>query len=436
MNKIVHVIGAGLAGCEAAYQLSKRGFKVLLYEMKTIEKNPAQKIEDFAELVCSNSLKSSEITNACGLLKIELEKLDSLLINCANMTKVPAGNALSVDRLQFSKLVTQKIKQDPNIEIVEKEFSEIDPSCNTIIATGPLTSSKLCQSLQDMLGQNFLSFYDAISPIVYSDSIDMNIAYIADRYGKGSGDYLNCGMNKEEYLNFYNNLITAKTAVLKNFEHNVFEGCMPVEVLASRGVDSLRFGPLKPVGLNNPITNEKYYAVLQLRKENVQGSAYNLVGFQTNLIPAEQKRVFSLIPALKNVEFATYGAMHKNIFVNAPKCLNEFSQLKNFNNIFIAGQLSGVEGYVESIASGLLCGINMARYLSGQTLLNFSYKTVIGALQNYIANANENNFQPMNANYAIMEELTEKIKDKKLKREILAKISLDYIQEIKEKFDV
>lgn len=432
MNKIVHIIGAGLAGCEAAYQLAKLGIKVKLYEMKSFNPTPAQKSKLFAELVCSNSLKSSEITNACGLLKKELEIFESLLMKCADLARVPAGTALSVDREKFATLVTNEILENENIEIVEKEYDIIDIDVPTIIATGPLTSDKLCKSLQNLLGEEFLSFYDAASPIIYTDSIDMNFAYFADRYDKGTGDYLNCGLNKSDYENFVNELINAKVAVLKDFEVNVFEGCMPIEIMAKRGTNSLRYGPMKPIGLNNPITNEKYYAVLQLRKENKEATMFNLVGFQTNLIPAEQKRVFSKIKALENAEFARYGAMHKNIFINAPKSLNKFSQLKNFHNIFIAGQLSGVEGYVESIASGMACAINMFKYLSGQECIDFTTNTMIGSLLNYISSATSKNFQPMNSNYAIMQNLYSDIKDKNEKRILLAKKSLQILQDIKE----
>ena len=435
--KEIQVIGAGLAGCESAYQLAKKGFKVKLFEMKSFKKTPAQKIDSFAELVCSNSLKSKEITNACGLLKEELRCLDSLLIRCALSCEVPAGQALSVNREEFSNLVTQEIQKIENIEIIQDEVVQIDISKPTIIATGPLTSEGLCENLKELFGDEFLNFYDACSPIIYFDSINMDNAYFADRYGKGNGDYLNCGMNKEEYEKFYLELLNAKTATLKDFEVNVFEGCMPIEIMAKRGKDALRFGPLKPIGLNNPKTNEKYYAVVQLRKEDLEGNAFNMVGFQTNLIPAEQKRVFSLIKGLENAEYARYGAMHKNIFINAPKILNKYSQCREFKNVFIAGQLSGVEGYVESIASGLLCGINMAKYLMDEEMIDFTNQTIIGALINYISSsASSENFQPMNSNFAILNSSQIVEKDKKKKRERIAENSIKIIKDIKEKFNV
>lgn len=435
--KEVQVIGAGLAGCEASYQLAKRGFKVKLYEMKAFKKTPAQKSDNFAELVCSNSLKSKDITNACGLLKKELLLLDSLLIKCALKCEVPSGQALSVNRDDFAKLVTEEINQIKNIEIVSEEISNIDVLKPTILATGPLTSEPLCESLKVLFGNDFLNFYDACSPIIYFDSINMEKAFFADRYGNGDGDYLNCGMSGEEYEKFYFELINAKQATLKDFEINVFEGCMPVEVMAKRGKDSLRFGPLKPIGLNKPKTNEKYRAVVQLRKEDINGNAFNMVGFQTNLIPAEQKRVFALIPGLENAEYARFGAMHKNIFINAPLILNKYSQCKNIESLFIAGQLSGVEGYVESIASGLLCGINMAQYLEQKEMIDFTNKTIIGALITHIStSASSDNFQPMNANYAILNANDIVEKDKRIKRERIAENSLKIIEEIKERYNV
>lgn len=432
MDKIINVIGGGLAGSECAYQLAKYGYKVNLYEMKKHKKTPAQKIDLFAELVCSNSLKSNELTNACGLLKAELRQLDSLLMRCANECCVPAGSALSVDREKFADLVTKDLTQNSNINIIDEEFTYINIQTPTIIATGPLTSDKLCESIKGLIGCDFLSFYDASSPIIYADSIDMKKAYICDRYNKGEGDYLNCGMNKEEYIKFIQELTSAESVILKDFEKNVFESCMPIEVMAKRGLDSLRYGPLKPLGLDNPITNEKYYAVVQLRKENCEGSMYNMVGFQTNLTFPEQSRVFRSINGLKNAEFARYGVMHKNIFVNAPKVLNKYSQMKDFPNIFIAGQLSGVEGYVESIASGLACAINMHKYLSGKNMIDFTCKTMLGSLLNYISNTSPINFQPMNSNFAIVQSLDEIVKNKEQKRLKIAQRSLNEITKIKE----
>ncbi|MBQ8749810.1 MAG: methylenetetrahydrofolate--tRNA-(uracil(54)-C(5))-methyltransferase (FADH(2)-oxidizing) TrmFO [Clostridia bacterium] len=435
MEKCVNVIGAGLAGVECAYQLSKYGIKVKLYEMKPNKKTDAHKSDNFAELVCSNSLKSLEITNACGLLKKELEILDSIVIKVAKQCAVPAGSALAVDRDEFSSKLTQIIKEDKNIEIISKEVEEIDPNSYTIIATGPLTTSTLCENLSKMLGEKHFYFYDAASPIVTSESLDFDKCFIADRYNKGDADYLNCGMNKEEYLKFVNELVNAETVELKSFEdEKVFEGCMPVEVMAKRGIDALRFGPLKPIGIVNPKTNESYYAVVQLRKENREGTLYNIVGFQTNLKFGEQKRVFSLISGLENAEFIRYGVMHRNTFINAPKLINKFYQLKQYEKVFIAGQLSGVEGYVESIASGLMCAINMVRLINSTQFIEFSSATAIGSLGNFIASASEKNFQPMNSNYGIMTTPLEKFKDKNKKKELMAERAIEEVKMIKAKF--
>lgn len=427
----VNVIGAGLAGCEASYQLLTRGFKVNLFEMKPKKFSPAHKNTNFAELVCSNSLKSEEINTSSGLLKSELTKLNSLLISIARKTKVPAGGALAVDREKFSEEVTNTLKQFENLNIVNEEVTTIDTSKPTIIATGPLTSESLCVELQKLLGEEYLYFFDAIAPIVDFNSINFDIAYFGDRYGKGNNDYINLPMNKEQYLNFYNELINAETVKLKDFENTkVFEGCMPVEVMAKRGVDTLRFGMLKPVGLINPKTNSTDYAVVQLRRETNNNDLFNMVGFQTNLTYPEQKRVFRLIPGLEKAEFYRYGVMHRNTFINAPKNINKYYQLKKYPNIFIAGQLSGVEGYIESISSGLMCGINMANYLNNKPLVHFTSKTMIGALSEFIANANENNFQPMNSNFGIVDSLNEKVKNKKEKNTKIATISLKTIDEI------
>lgn len=431
MQKKVNVIGAGLAGVEASYQLAKRGFQVHLYEMKPKEFSPAHKSEQFAELVCSNSLRSNEITNAAGLLKEELRRLDSVVIKTADAVSVPAGGALAVDREKFSEMLTNTIKNNKNIVIHYERVDNINIDEPTIIATGPLTSDKLSENLKELLGQNYLYFFDAAAPIVTHESIDFNRAFIADRYNKGDGDYVNCPMNKEEYEVFYNELVNAELAKLKEFEkEKVFEGCMPVEVMAKRGFQSLLFGPLKPVGLNHPVTNEKYYAVVQLRKENTSASLYNLVGFQTNLTFKEQKRVFSLIPALKNAEFVKYGVMHRNTFINAPSAINKYYQLKKHNNIFIAGQLSGVEGYIESVSSGLYASINMANYCNKKEFITFPPSTAMGAMPNYMVNASVNNFQPMNINWGIIDELEERVKDKKLKKEKLAKKALNIVEEI------
>lgn len=430
----VNVVGAGLAGCEASYQLLIRGYKVNLYEMKPKKFSPAHKNPNFAELVCSNSLKSEEINTSSGLLKSELSKLGSLLISVAKKTKVPAGGALAVDREEFSKSVTEELKNFDNLNIINEEFTKIDITKPTIIATGPLTSEALCNELKNLLGDEYLYFFDAIAPIVNFNSINFDIAYFADRYGKGNGDYINLPMNKEEYLKFYNELINAETVKLKDFENTkVFEGCMPVEVMAKRGVDTLRYGMLKPVGLINPRKNKEDYAVVQLRRETNNNDLFNIVGFQTNLTYPEQKRVFRLIPGLENAEFYRYGVMHRNTFINAPKNINKFYQLKKYPNIFVAGQLSGVEGYIESISSGLMCGINMANYLENKPLIHFSNKTIIGALSEYISTANENNFQPMNSNFGIVAKINEKFKNKKDKNTKIAELSLKTIDEILKK---
>ena len=429
MKNRVNIIGAGLAGCEACYQLLTRGNEVHLYEMKTIKKNPVQKLDTFCELVCSNSLKSNEITNACGLLKEELRMLDSIVISCADQCKVPSGSALSVDRNILSTLVTEKLKEFPNLTIHNEEVCDIDTTIPTIIATGPLTSDKLCQSLKNLFGQEYLYFFDAVAPIIDADSLDSQHYFFADRYNKGTSDYINCPLDKEQYIAFYNELVNAQTVTLKDFENDkVFEGCMPVEVLAKRGVDALRYGPMKPKGIWHPVTKQSYYAVLQLRKESNTNNLYNMVGFQTNLTFGEQKRVFSMIPALKNAEFVRYGVMHKNNYINAPTLINKFYQLKNHPNIFIAGQLSGVEGYVESISSGLVCGINMAKFLEGNELVDFGRYTMIGALPNYISTAEPTTFQPMSSNWGIVPPLDVVIKDKKEKNKKLAERAINALK--------
>lgn len=425
---IVNVIGAGLAGCECAYQLAKRGVKVKLFEQKPLKFSPAHKSETFAEIVCSNSLKSNELTNACGLLKEELRKLDSLIIKIADKTKVPAGASLSVDRELFSSLVTEEIKKNKKIEIVYQNVESIDTSQLTVVATGPLTDDKLAENLAHLVGEKSLYFFDASSPIVSLSSLNKDKYFIGNRYNKGEelsqGDYVNCTMTKDEYDVFYNELINAKTVELKDFENKkVFEGCMPVEVLAKRGYKALLFGMLKPVGLYDTQHNTKPYAVLQLRKESNYNDLYNLVGFQTNLLYGEQKRVFSLIPALKNAEFFKYGVMHKNTYLNAPKVLNQFYQLKAHPNVFIAGQLSGVEGYVESTASGLNVALNIYQILQGKSPQSFSPKTSIGSLINYIVHASDKNFQPMNSNWGIIEK-----DNPKADKLALATISLNEVE--------
>lgn len=429
-NKKVSVIGAGLAGCEASYQLAKRGIEVDLYDMKPNKFSPAHSNPNFAEIVCSNSLKSTLLTTASGLLKKELEILDSLILKCAYKNSVPAGNALAVDRDLFSAEVTKEIKRFNNINIISKEIRKL-PDGICIIATGPLTTNDLSEEISSLLGVSSLYFFDASSPIIQKDSIDMTKAFIKDRYDKGSCDYINCPMNKQEYERFYNELINAKRVELKNFEkQEIFEGCMPIEIMASRGKDSLRYGPLKPIGLNNPVTNEKYYAVVQLRAENKEKTLYNLVGFQTNLIFSEQKRVFSLIPSLENANFIKYGVMHRNSFINAPKVLDKTYQLKCHKNLFIAGQLSGVEGYIESTMSGLMAGINAYLMINDKNLISFSSNTMIGAITNYITNNISKNFQPMNANFGILNSLDYVEKNDKIKKEKLVERSIHEINGI------
>ena len=419
--KEINIIGGGLAGCEAAYQVAKRGIKVKLYEMKPIKFSPAHSNENLAEIVCSNSLKSNSITNACGLLKEELRRLDSLLIKCADETKVPAGQALAVDREKFSELVTKKISENPNIEIVHKEAEKIDDDGITIVATGPLTSEKLSDEIGRITGKEKLFFYDAAAPIVLKDSINMEKAFTADRYGKGESDYINCPMTKEEYDVFYNELVNAEIVNKHEFEKgNLFEGCMPIEEMARRGSQTLTFGPLKPVGFD-----KKYYAVVQLRQDNKEDTMYNLVGFQTNLKFGEQARVFRLIPALENAEFVKYGVMHRNTYINSSELLDETYNLKG-TNIFFAGQISGVEGYVESIASGYVAAVNAVQRLENGEKIVFSEETIIGALAKYISTPNDD-FQPMNANFGILNS-DKKIKNKVERYEYLANRSLAHFE--------
>ena len=412
MKDYINIIGGGLAGCEAAYQISKRGIKVRLYEMKPTKYSPAHSNSDLAEIVCSNSFKSNLLTNACGLLKEELRMLDSLLIKIADETSVPAGQALAVDREEFSRKVTEYIENLDNVEIIKEEVTEIPDDAVTIIATGPLTSDVLFEKISKLVGNNELHFYDAAAPIIEKSSVDMNIAFVGDRYGKGEADYINLPMNKEEYENFWNELVSAEVVELHSFEkREIFEGCMPVEVMAKRGVDTLRYGPLKPVGFDDPRTGRRPYALVQLRQDNSVGSLYNMVGFQTNLKFGEQKRVFSMIPGLQNAEFVKYGVMHRNTYINSTQILNNVCQMKDNENVFFAGQITGVEGYVESIASGLLAGINAVRYMRNEGKIVFPVETMIGALTDYISTPNEK-FQPMNANFGILPKLPEKIRDK------------------------
>ena len=451
MKNYIRVVGGGLAGCEAAYQIAKRGIKVKLYEMKPSVFSPAHSNTDLAEIVCSNSFKSNSITNACGLLKEELRRLDSLLIKCADKTSVPAGQALAVDRDEFSRLVTEEIEKLDNVEVIREEFWEDlnKQDIITVIATGPLTSKKMEEQILKLTGQDKLYFYDAAAPIIEKDSIDMNIAFYGDRYSQekkkeesieewkerlskqeNDKSYINLPFTKEEYLAFYKELINAEVVTLHEFEkREIFEGCMPIEVMAKRGEDTIRFGPLKPVGFDDPRTAKRPYAIVQLRQDNSNGTLYNLVGFQTNLKFGEQKRVFSMIPGLENAEFVKYGVMHRNTYINSPVLLNETFNLKNNKNIFFAGQITGVEGYVESISAGLCAGINAVRIYKKEDLTTFPEYTVIGALSKYISSPNKR-FQPMNANFGLLPELNENIKDKKLRYSKLSKKSLEYITRI------
>ena len=422
----VKVIGAGLAGCEAAWQLANAGIDVLLYEMKPKKFTPAHKYKGFAELVCSNSLKAERIESAAGMLKEEMRRLGSLTMECAQATKVSAGGALAVDREKFSDMVTEKIMSHPKITVIEEEITEI-PEGNVIIATGPLTSGDLAESIGKICG-DYLYFHDAAAPIVTYESLDKEKVFFASRYGKGEADYINCPMDKEEYLAFYNELINAESAPLHEFdkEHfgkdnfKVYEGCMPVEVLAKRGEDTMRFGPLKPVGLTDPRTGKRPYAVVQLRAENSEGSLYNLVGFQTNLKFGEQKRVFSMITGLENAEFVRYGVMHRNTFINSSKLLNEQFNMRSRENLFFAGQITGVEGYIESAASGIFAGLNMTRLLQNKPLVSLPNTSMLGALSKYISDPTVEKFQPMGCNMGILPELPERIRDKKLKYKAIA----------------
>ena len=433
-NARVKIIGAGLAGADAAYFLAERGVKVELWEQKPEKRSPAHHSSDFCELVCSNSLKSDDaFGNACGLLKEEMRTLGSLVIAAADRTKVPAGGALAVDRDQFSRIVTETLKKHPNIEIVEKESKDFPATEYTIVATGPLTSDDLAEKIAERFGGN-LYFYDAAAPIVTAESIDFSKALIGDRYGKGSGDYVNCPLNREEYEAFVEALVGAEKAVQKDFDkRDVFDGCMPVEIMAQRGTDTLRFGMLKPVGLYDA-EGKRPYAVLQLRKENAEGTAYNLVGCQTNLKFPEQKRVFSMIPALAHAEFARYGVMHRNTFLNAPAVLNADYSAKEDPYLYFAGQMTGVEGYVESAASGLCAAINLFLKIKGELPAAWDAETVCGALSLHVSTPREN-FQPMNANYAILAPRSQNTRDKALKKRQYAERALEKIQELRARID-
>lgn len=428
----VNVIGAGLAGCEAAWQIASRGVAVNLFEMKPSKFSPAHKNVNFAELVCSNSLKAERISSAAGLLKAEMRILGSLLMHCAEACKVPAGGALAVDRDKFSALVTEKIRANPLINVVEGEVSALPRDKVTIVATGPLTSDSLAAEISKLCGGS-LSFFDAAAPIVTAESVDMSCAFFASRYGKGDDDaYVNCPLNKEEYEVFYRELVSAERTPLHDVDvqnPKVYEGCMPVEVMAQRGEDTLRFGPMKPVGLRDSRKGRRPWAVLQLRMENAEGTLYNMVGFQTNLKFSEQKRVFSMIPALKNADFIRYGVMHRNTFINSPKVLNADFSLRSDQKMFFAGQITGVEGYMESAASGLMAGINAFLRLKGKPTLVLERETMIGALSHYVSEGGRNEFQPMGANFGILPELNEQIRDKKARYEAFANRSIKILRE-------
>ena len=457
MKDYITVIGGGLAGSEAAYQIAKRGIKVKLYEMKPNKFSPAHSNKNLAEIVCSNSFKSNLHTNACGLLKEELRLLDSLLIKVADEVAVPAGQALAVDREEFSKKVTEKLESLENVEIIRREvgklanedsLKELSKDGIVIIATGPLTSDNLSKEIIEFIGNAELHFYDAAAPIIEKESIDMNIAFWGDRYEQErkkeesieewekrikenqENNYINLPMSKEEYERFWSELVNAEVVELHNFEkREIFEGCMPIEVMAKRGIDTLRFGPLKPVGFTDPRTGYRPYAIVQLRQDNSEGNLFNMVGFQTNLKYGEQKRVFSLIPGLENAEFIKLGVMHRNTFINSPELLDETYNLKKKENIFFAGQITGVEGYVESIASGLVAALNSVKKYKKEDKIIFSERTMIGALAKYIATENKN-FQPMNANFGILPELPERIKEKKVKYGKLADRAIEELSKM------
>ena len=429
----VKVIGAGLAGSEAAWQLAQRGIQVELIEMKPLKKTPAHHSNDFGELVCSNSLRADRLENAVGLLKEELRRLDSLIMQCADATRVEAGGALAVDRYGFSAMITEKVKNHPNITVVAQEVTEV-PEGPVIIATGPLTSDELSKAIGEYFGTGYLHFFDAAAPLVTAESIDMDHAWWQSRYDKGTPDYVNCSMNKEEYEAFIKELTTAEEAEVHGFEDkNVFEGCMPVEVMARRGFETLRYGPLKPVGLVDPKTGKEPYAVVQLRQDNAAKSIYNLVGFQTHLKFGEQKRVFSMIPALKNAEFVRYGVMHQNTFLQSPKLLDKYYADRRNPLVAFAGQMTGVEGYVESAASGYLAAVAMAAKVQGRELPDFPQTTAIGALGLYISDERVEHFQPMNINFSIISPLEKRIRKKAEKNLAIANRSLEVIEALKAK---
>lgn len=425
----VTVIGAGLAGSEAAWQIASRGVPVTLYEMRPVVKTPAHHTDKFAELVCSNSLRANGLTNAVGVLKEEMRMLNSLVIGSADRNSVPAGGALAVDRDGFSGEITETLHQHPLIEVVNEEIQHIPEEGIVVIATGPLTSPALSSQIRELMGEDYFYFYDAAAPIVEKDSIDMSKVYLASRYDKGEAAYLNCPMTEEEFDAFYDALINAEVAQLKEFEKEIyFEGCMPIEVMMKRGKQTALFGPMKPVGLVNPHTGKLPHAVVQLRQDNAAGTLYNLVGFQTHLKWGEQKRIISMIPGLENAEIVRYGVMHRNTFVNSPRLLEQTYQVKTRPNLYLAGQMTGVEGYVESAASGLIAGINAARAAQGQEGIVFPQESTIGSMAYYITHADPDNFQPMNANFGLLPSLEKRIRNKKEKNEALASRALDGVR--------
>ncbi|MGK4178655.1 methylenetetrahydrofolate--tRNA-(uracil(54)-C(5))-methyltransferase (FADH(2)-oxidizing) TrmFO [Lapidilactobacillus dextrinicus] len=426
---VVNVVGAGLAGSEAAWQIAQRGVKVRLYEMRPVKSTPAHHTDQFAELVCTNSLRANQITNAVGLLKEEMRRLNSLVMTSADANAVPAGGALAVDRDDFSGQITTTLREHPNIEVIAEELSEF-PEGITVVATGPLTSPAMAEQIQQLNGAEGLHFYDAAAPILTKESIDFDKVYLKSRYDKGEAAYLNCPMTRDEFMAFRDALATAEQAEMHGFEDDqVFEGCMPIEVMARRGEKTMLFGPMKPVGLEDPKTDQRPYAVVQLRQDNAAGSLYNIVGFQTHLKWGEQRRIFRMIPGLENAEFVRYGVMHRNTFMNSPEVLQPTYESKQKTGLFFAGQMTGVEGYVESAASGLLAGINAARMAQGQATLTLDPATAIGSMANYITHTNGKHFQPMNANFGILAPLPEKIRDKKARYQALAKRALDLIDQ-------
>lgn len=434
---MITVIGAGLAGSEAAWQLAERGIKVTLYEMRPHVTSPAHHTDGFAELVCSNSLRAGNIENAVGLLKEEMRRLGSLIMTCADATAVPAGGALAVDRHRFSQMVTEKVSTHPNITVKREELKEIPKEGTVIVATGPLTSPALSEAIKELTGTGDFYFYDAAAPIVTAESLNYDKVFAASRYDKGDADYLNCPMTKEEYESFWNALTTAEAVQPKEFEKEIyFEGCMPVEIMASRGIDTLRFGPLKPVGLVDKRTGVESYAVVQLRKENKEATMFNLVGFQTHLKWGEQKRVFGMIPGLEKAEFVRYGVMHRNTYLNSPSLLAPTFALKADSRLYFAGQMTGVEGYLESAASGFMAGVQAARALAGEAPIDFPRTTALGGLAHYVSEYEGSDFQPMNINFGIMEPWPGKIRKKKEKNALIANRALEEVQRIKETYQL